>query len=200
MGLAISRKLAILMGGSLSVESKLKEGSTFILSLKDIDIASLSHDEIKENSIGDMSVIELDAAVILVVDDITENRDLVKESFYSKIKVIEASNGQEAIQAVENNSVDLILMDIRMPVMNGYTATRLIKEDNKIPIIALTASIMQEDLKKLEGSQFDGYLRKPVSKNELIKELSKFLRFQEPILTTVEKENHCIWNLYKQII
>ncbi len=188
LGLSISKKLVTLMNGTLRVESEVGVGSAFIISLKKIDIASLDDEDMQDPSIEYGSV-KFDNALILIVDDIKENRDLIKESFSgTKVKVIEAVNGKEAIEIVKSNDIDLILMDIRMPVMDGYTATRLIKEFSTVPIIALTASIMQDELKKLEGERFNGYLRKPVSKNELFKEVSRFLNYNNAIAKAEVKE------------
>ncbi|MDX1808404.1 MAG: response regulator [Sulfurospirillaceae bacterium] len=129
--------------------------------------------------VDDYSYVEFEKAVILVTDDIEQNRTLVKECFTNtKIKVIEALNGQDAIDQVKNNMIDLILMDIRMPILDGYSATEIIKKNFDIPIIALTASIMQDDINKQKIKIFDGYLRKPVSKNELYGEVSKFLKYK----------------------
>lgn len=178
LGLAISRKLALLMDGTLSVKSEAGNGSTFILELKNLDIASLCNQKSSDKILVEYSDIEFDKAVVLVADDIAQNRVLVMESLNgTKLKIIEAVDGQDAIDKVKNNHIDLILMDIRMPILDGYSATRAIKEKFNIPIIALTASIMQEDLTKIKVQMFDGYLRKPVSKNELYHEILKFLKY-----------------------
>lgn len=175
LGLSISKKLAILMDGSLDVESEVGEGATFILKIKHLDIASM--DEAYEQGEIDAGSIEFDAAVILVADDVAYNRELIKESFaQTNIELIEAINGEDAIAKVKERNIDLILMDIRMPVMDGYSATRIIKEDFDIPVIALTASIMQEEIDKIKSQRFDAYLRKPVSREELYTEISKFLK------------------------
>ena len=81
-----------------------------------------------------------------------------------------------------------------MPVMDGYTATKLIKASSTVPIIALTASIMQDELKKLDGSKFDGYLRKPVSKKALLKEVSKFLSFKSSSVSVSKSDDVSIEN------
>lgn len=179
LGLAISRKLAILMNGSLEVESEIGSGSSFILSLKDIDIASISEKEVAVHELEvDYSTIEFEKASVLLVDDVEENRDLVRENISNQgIVVFEASNGKEAVEIAKSKSPNLIFMDIRMPVMDGYTATRLIKDFSSVPIVALTASIMEEDLKKLDQKRFDSYLRKPVSRHELFSELMKYLKY-----------------------
>ncbi len=182
LGLAISKKLAILMDGTLAVESKVGVGSTFILCLKNIDIASVSNEDGDSKIATNYDFVKFKKAVLLVVDDVNENRKLVRENFNNTdVEVIEAINGSEAIEMIKEIDVDLILMDIRMPVMDGYSATRFIKEFSKVPIVALSASMMQDELKKLDGGRFDGYLRKPVTKNELFKEVSRFLDYEDII-------------------
>lgn len=177
LGLAISKKLALLMNGSLDVQSDVGQGSTFTLTLNHLEIASLHDNDGNDDYLTNYNLVDFEEAVILVADDIEQNRRLIKESFSdTHISIIEAVNGQEAIEKVNSTSVDLILMDIRMPVLDGYSSAKIIKEHFDIPIIALTASIMKEDLIKIKEHRFDGYLKKPVSKNELYSELSKFLK------------------------
>jgi signal transduction histidine kinase/CheY-like chemotaxis protein/membrane-bound lytic murein transglycosylase MltF len=200
LGLAISRKLSKLMGGSLEVESELGKGSSFIIGLKSIDIASVSDVEHIKNIEQEEDNLEFEKSVVLVVDDVEENRNLVKESLLgSGVEILEAVNGEEAIEVFKCEEIDLILMDIRMPVMDGYTATKLIKASSSIPIIALTASIMQDELNKLEGGKFDGYLRKPVSKKALLKEVSKFLSFKSSSNSTSRTDKVSVDNIQSLI-
>jgi polar amino acid transport system substrate-binding protein/two-component system sensor histidine kinase EvgS len=196
LGLAISRKLALLMGGSLEVESEVGKGSTFILELKNLDIASLHDKEAQDEVLADYTDIEFEDAVILVADDVEQNRRLVTESFYgTNVQIIEAVDGQEAVEKAKDHNIDLILMDIRMPVLDGYSATRIIKESLDVPVIALTASIMQQELEKIKVQRFDGYLRKPVSKNELYHEVSKFLKYKKKEVQPKVKEEIKVENL-----
>jgi CheY-like chemotaxis protein len=94
---------------------------------------------------------------------------------------LEATNGKEAINIIKNQNPDIVLMDLRMPVMDGYEAIKILKADKmlkNIPVIVLTASAMKisdDDIKKI-GS--DGYLRKPISRPELLDELKKYLKFK----------------------
>ncbi len=179
LGLAISKKLSTLMGGSLSVESELGKGSKFIVHLNNVKIESTcSESEIKK--INYMNI-AFDKQSVLIVDDVDENRFLIKEYLHQKgLDIQEAVNGKEAVELAKSNDFNLILMDIRMPVMDGYTATRLIREfSDDMPIVALTASIMQTELDKLEEKRFNGYLRKPVTKNELLNTMITYLSYSE---------------------
>ena len=175
LGLSISRKLATLMDGVLEVESEQGKGSCFTLTFRHLDIASLEAEEPLEAERWN-NVIDFEEAVVLVADDVANNRLLVRESFAgTKVRVLEAQNGREAIETVDGQHVDLVLMDIRMPELDGYRATRQIKERHDIPVIALTASIMPAELERINEHRFDGYLRKPVSRQELYAEVSRFL-------------------------
>ncbi len=179
LGLAISKKLTIMMGGSISVLSEVGKGSRFIINLVDIPISSTQAIQTTEQHSS--SQVIFDKATIMIVDDIEDNRKLVASILKEhNLEFIEATNGKEAIEILKNVKVDLIFMDIKMPVMDGYSATKIIKEDSKlkqIPLIALTASVMGKDLEKIKEYRFDGYLRKPVSHQDLIRELEKFLSY-----------------------
>ena len=115
---------------------------------------------------------------ILVVDDVQLNRELVAGLLAnSNIRIVEAVNGKIAVEAALEHVPDLVFMDLLMPEMDGYEATRILKANARtkaIPIIALTASAMKEDMTTIENL-CDGYLRKPITKQELVDELMKFL-------------------------
>jgi CheY-like chemotaxis protein len=125
----------------------------------------------------DPDSIDFEPANVLIVDDIAHNRQLIKE-FFAKTKIIttEAKNGQVAVDLVYKHKFDLVLMDIKMPVMNGYQATSLIKEFNlNLPVVALTASTM-ETSENYNKNTFDEYLRKPINKAVLTEKLAQFLK------------------------
>lgn len=178
LGLAICTKLTNIMNGKIFVESKKDVGTKFTVKLFDIDVSSLK-EEVQVNKIKASNIV-FEKATILVVDDVEENRKLIQAALKDyDFNLIMAQDGQEAINKLKSVNVDLILMDLRMPVMDGYEATKIIKNSDKlknIPVVALTASVMGKDLEKVSKYGFDAYLRKPVIIDDLIEELSKFLK------------------------
>ncbi|WP_247869866.1 transporter substrate-binding domain-containing protein [Methylophaga sp. SB9B] len=181
LGLSITRRLIEMMGGQIHLHSKSGEGSVFTIDLPGIDIAAIASDKLRQQALAfDASRIRFEPAHMLIVDDVNHNRELIRQHFInSNIQTSEAENGQLAVDFVKNNTLDLVLMDIRMPVMDGYEAAKqikLIKPD--LPIIALTASVMKDAYEQDKLQHFDAYLRKPVLRNELFHALSVFLGYQ----------------------
>lgn len=184
LGLSISRRLTELMGGSISLKSKYGQGSTFTIRLDQVDVATLKAGAAARFTDTLQEDVIFQPAQILVVDDIDNNRNLIKENFAgSQILVLEATNGLDAISVIGQHDIQLILMDIRMPIMDGYQAAQHIKAIKpQIPIIALTASVMQDDFERISCEHFNAYLKKPVLRSELINSLSEFLPHQRLII------------------
>ena len=115
--------------------------------------------------------------VILVVEDVDTNKIFFDAALRkTKAKILWAKDGQEAIDMFKENEVDLVLMDLQLPIMDGYTATRKIKEiDKNIPIIAQTAHVMSGEREKCLEAGCDDYLAKPIRLQILMDTLSKFL-------------------------
>lgn len=178
LGLAISRRLVEMMGGEISVESKAGEGSKFEVRLHNIPVASVVSDS-DNSAFGEEIELDLSGVVLLLVDDIEVNRRLIKEYFdKTNVEFMEAENGVQAIKYAKEFKPDLILMDMKMPEMNGYEATANIRASEgikDIPIIALTASAMKGDEKKIKAAGCNGYLSKPVDKIALMNEIAKFM-------------------------
>jgi len=174
LGLAISKRLVEMMGGEISVMSEPGKGSVFNMKIQNVSIASAAP------SVAEMDEEEEDLrnlkykATLLIVDDIKSNRELLKKMLHPNgFKFIEAENGKEAVEYAEKSFPDAILMDMKMPVMDGYEATRRIKKKDElkhIPIIAITASAMKNQENEIRRI-CDSYLRKPVSRKELLNEL-----------------------------
>jgi two-component system cell cycle response regulator DivK len=116
---------------------------------------------------------------ILYVEDNVDNRTLVRRILLSEdYNLIEAVNAKEALQVLETTKPDLILMDINMPDMDGYTLTARIKTTpgfERVPILALTANVMRGDKEKTLEAGCDGYIQKPLDIDQLIREVERFL-------------------------
>jgi two-component system, cell cycle response regulator DivK len=117
---------------------------------------------------------------ILVVEDQEDNRQIVRDllSTTTDYEVAEAENGQEALAAVARQRPDLILMDIQLPIMDGYEATRRIKADpalRAIPIIAVTSYALSGDEEKARAAGCDDFVPKPFSPRQLLAKIRKYL-------------------------
>jgi len=181
LGLNISKRLAELMNGNITVESSAGKGSAFSISLNNCrrsePIANVNVSEISPSN-----KISFKKSSILLVEDNEANRIVIRaflSSFNFHFK--EAIDGAIAIELLKEFHPDLILMDIQMPVMDGYEAMNKIKENpdwSNIPVIALTAGVVNNNLEKLK-SNFTGVLLKPITKKVLIDELKKHIPFTE---------------------
>ncbi len=178
LGLAITKRLVEMMNGDINVEDNTPKGSIFIVTIRNIPITSITNDD-EQFSEMDISKLELTGKTILVVDDVEINRSLIKEYFRNfSIEIIEAENGIEAIRFTEEYKPDLILMDIKMPEMDGYEATSRIRKINgmeTVPIIALTASAMAGDESSILNAGCTSYLSKPINRFSLLMEIGKYL-------------------------
>ena len=175
MGLAISKKLSYKLGGFIKLESKKNSGSRFTLCLENINCVERSPKKEKSSLEYIFS-----PAHILVVDDVFYNRELIKGMLQDQaLKITEAKNGAEALQCLEDNEIDLILMDIRMPLMDGFEATKCIRNNPKyksLPILAITASVLYTEKEMQENYGFDKLLTKPVLHSTLIDNLNLYLK------------------------
>ncbi|MEH1821474.1 MAG: PAS domain S-box protein [Nostoc sp.] len=186
LGLAISRKYVELMGGSISVASTIDEGSKFAFDIQ-INLATASEIQVKKTRCQVISLAPAQSEYrILVVDDATDSRlVLVKILTSIGFAVQEAVNGTEAIALWQKWQPHLILMDMRMPIMDGYEATRIIKtrEATSIPnrttiIIALTANAFEEQREAMIKAGCDDYINKPFREEQLLEKLSEYLGVQ----------------------
>jgi CheY-like chemotaxis protein len=165
------------MNGNIGLESTVGKGSRFFLKFTDIGCSDEVTEQVAHFSWDECDV-TFHGSSVMVVDDILPNRELALTylSEYN-LRLIEAENGEEAVSLAKLHHPDLILMDIRMPGLNGYQATELIRmvpEMSSVPVIALTASTMQREM-EYRPNLFEGFLRKPVQKHLLVAELIRFL-------------------------
>lgn len=190
LGLAISKKLVEMMNGTISVESDEGKGATFSVFLPEIKIASIALEDVYSKKEIFLPEIIFEKAKILYVEDILSNRQVLKAYLESYVlDIYEAVNGEEALSMIKKTTFDLLIMDIEMPVMDGFKASRLIRklpEYKNTPIIALTASAMKSD-EEIILNYCDEYLKKPVSKYELVTVLAKYLPHK--ILNNKKTEN-----------
>lgn len=185
LGLAICKRLAEAMNGRIGVTSKLGVGSEFTVQLNNVRI---SEDDIfkkgkNESETGSVRPC-FERKRILIVDDIKLNLIMLKELLIKfDQEVLEANNGLEAVAIAKEKHPDLIIMDIRMPEMDGNHATKIIKsapQTKKIPIIALTGDVVALNKTDRIKNEYDGYLTKPVDISELKNELSNFIKMTIP--------------------
>ncbi len=182
LGLSITKRLVELMNGEISVESEVGKGSKFIVKFKDVSVSSiLSEEYLKADTEEEINNLVFEKPTILIVEDIESNRTLLKDYLTPYgIKILEAENGEEALMITEQYKPDLILMDIQMPIMDGYETAKILREREEtadIKIIAITAYSLKEEISKIRVN-FDGFLRKPVSRSSLINEIKKFLPYK----------------------
>ena len=181
LGLAISSKLANMMHGKISLQSEVAKGSCFTLHINDVEISQNNFNNDEKNTQASLNVL-FDEATVLVVDDVQQNRDVIIERFSdSKLKFIEARDGIEAVEKAQEKKPDLILMDIKMPNMNGIEASKKILQfyanSTMPPIIAVSASVDTPE-KITEETSFSGFVSKPVNKEELIQAMCQFLDYK----------------------
>jgi PAS domain S-box-containing protein len=184
LGLAISRRFARALGGDVTVSSVPGQGSTFhvLLDTGPLDgldwltPQALSAVE-RPQARGGATHWAFDAGRVLVVDDGAENRELVRLVLESAgLTVLEAHDGAMALEVVAREQPDLVLMDVNMPVMDGYTATRTLRERGcTLPVLALTANAMKGFEREIESAGFTGYLTKPVDIDVLLTALAERL-------------------------
>jgi PAS domain S-box-containing protein len=180
LGLSITKRLVEMMRGQITITSAAGRGSVFRFSFPEIKKAGAApRPDPEAGQAHDLA--DLEPCKVLVTDDIVMNRDLIRAFLFGTgHQLIEASNGREAIDLARREQPDVILMDVRMPVMDGVQATRVLKADETlktIPVIVITASAMQSEEAALKPL-CDGFLRKPITRADLAGQMRRFLKIR----------------------
>jgi CheY-like chemotaxis protein len=181
LGLALCKIIVEKMGGHISVESELGKGATFVFEMPFHGtfggIATSNRTSTNVRTIRvDSNIDESNMKTVLVAEDEESNFELVRIVLQKRYRLLRAHNGIEAVTMNEDERPDLILMDIRMPEMDGLDATRIIKEvDHDTPIIALSAYAFEENIREAKEAGCDAFMAKPFRVEDLIEIIKKFI-------------------------
>ncbi|GJM32510.1 MAG: hybrid sensor histidine kinase/response regulator [Saprospiraceae bacterium] len=182
LGLSIARQLVEKQGGQLTIESELEKGTKLYFNLA-FEKSSVESKKAPHQN----NHYSFDSLKVLVVEDTYFNQMLVVELLKKQIEGVEidlAENGQIALDKLHEKSFDMILMDVKMPVMDGYEATRIIRKSENpkirnIPILGVTASAIAEQLQKCQNAGMNDYITKPIDGEELIRKMYQLDQKQE---------------------
>jgi len=181
LGLAITKRIMDIMQGKITLVSSPGKGSVFIIKspvqIEPLSDGSLGEDRLASYIRQEENTHELLSGKILVAEDNPSNQFLVKTLLIKMgLNVILANDGQQAVQKVFSESPDLVLMDMQMPVMNGYEAVKTLRQQGcTLPILALTANAVLGDKEKCLEVGCSDYLSKPIDKSQLAEKLRKYL-------------------------
>lgn len=184
LGLSISKKLVEMMGGTIWFESGAGQGSRFYFTLPFVAYSPEQPGRQKKKNAtnSEEEFLNLKGAKVLLVEDNELNQELAKLLLTRKgIVVTVANNGAEALEILQTSSFDCVLMDIQMPVMDGYTACQEIRkfpQYQDLPVIALTANVLTRDQKKSKEAGMNEHIGKPFNEKEMFTVMSKYLRKQ----------------------
>ena len=189
LGLAISKQFVEKMGGEITVKSTPGVGSVFTISLDPGDLTNVPFAYVDDETVSQfvdndrkrVQQTRFDNARVLVVDDSESNRELIALLLRrSHAQVDFAENGEQAIEKVVHGDFDVVLMDMQMPVMDGFTATRTLRSMGiQVPIVACTANAMRQDEIECEEAGCNGFLPKPINQERLFACIGQFVNATE---------------------
>ena len=200
LGMSICKELVELMGGEIAVFSKKNEGTTVTIRLK---MEKSSESELPQKETFDTDTSLLIDKNILVTDDNEINR-LLASTILSNYgaNIFEARNGLEAIEIIKQQAIDVVLMDLQMPILDGLEATEIIRKtiNTSLPIIALTAYALKGDNQKCFDVGMNDYLSKPFEENQLVQVVTKWLSINkdlkaQPIINKQNIQSQPLYNL-----
>lgn len=181
LGLTITRKLVELMDGKISLMSTPDHGSMFKIVFPSVKIGT--NQQVDEQNLQNVyRSIQFNDPTVMIVDDMMSNREVIKEYLSDcNVSIVECEDGTEALAFTLVEKPDLIFMVLRMAELDGYETTKILKSHENtrpIPIVAITSALMDAEEQQFKDL-VDGSLRKPVSRNEILNEMTKFLPFTE---------------------
>ena len=176
LGLSLARRLTEMLGGTIQVRSELNQGSTFSVTLPLVQANNIPKSLIELHDI--LEEVDWSDYTLLVAEDEEMNFLFLQEALRStSIKIIWARNGTEAIDMVKKHKIDVVLMDVKMPDMDGYESSGFIKGINPdLPVIMQTAFAFNDEAEKQNKKFYDDFLTKPINRKHLIGALSRFLK------------------------
>ncbi|AZV58262.1 response regulator [Clostridium sp. AWRP] len=190
LGLAISKQLASLMNGEVGVETEIGKGSTFWFTVK-LNISELTEKEYVPFNMTEEYIETISGAHILLVEDNELNQQIAVELLEDRDFYIDiAENGEIALEKVRKGNYDIVLMDMQMPVMDGVTAAKKIRENFKyasLPIVAMTANVMAGDREKCMQAGMNDHVAKPIDPNKLFATLLKWIPAKKTKIQQVEQ-------------
>ena len=201
LGLAITQRLVQLMNGTIDLNSQLNKGSSFKINIPGVSYLRDFEKRTEEIQL-DPAEIVFEKATIIVADDVEHNRKYLIDALRNaNIKIVEAEDGQQALLLAKRIIPDLIITDIRMPILDGFGLLNKLKSDDAlkhIPVIAYSASVMKAQKDRIRESEFTGLLIKPVQVTELYLELMNNLPYKLT-RTPVPEQSAGKINLTKEI-
>ena len=201
LGLTITQRLVQLMNGTIDLDSQLNRGSSFKIKIPGVSYLRDFEKRTEEIHLDPADII-FERATIIVADDVEHNRKYLKDALRkTNIKIVEAEDGQQAFSMAKKIIPDLIITDIRMPILDGFGLLNKLKSDDllkHIPVIAYSASVMKAQRDRIRKSEFAGLLIKPVQVTELYLELMNNLPYKS-IKAPVPEQSVREINLTKEI-
>ncbi|MBI2383443.1 MAG: transporter substrate-binding domain-containing protein [Gammaproteobacteria bacterium] len=185
LGLSICKQLVALMGGEIGVDSETGRGSTFHFTVPFAPAEEASEEAPRQPLPKGRQYANLRGARVLVVDDNLTNRQITRELLEAQgVIVTIADDGREAVESVRRQAFDVVLMDVQMPVMDGLEATKAIRalaHTERLPIIAMTASVLRGDRERCYEAGMDDYVAKPIMVEHLLGTLARWIKQQPAV-------------------